>query len=113
MQVFKFNVYRMRSSLLIGGFLISSGCSQLSGFGSLSDGTASTIDMRKAAATARAEANALDQIADQQDAQLRQVIGGASNLASSLGAPEVVTALIAGVGGLLIPSPIKRKKTPA
>ena len=68
--------------------------------------------MRQAAATARAEADTLDRIADQQDAQFRQAVDGAGDLASALGAPEVVTALIAGVGGLLIPSPIKRKKNP-
>lgn len=68
--------------------------------------------MRQAAATARAEADTLDRIADQQDAQFRKAVDGAGDLASALGAPEVVTALIAGVGGLLIPSPIKRKKNP-
>ena len=63
MQVFKFAGCLTLSSLSIGVFLISSGCSQLSGFGTLSDGPASTQDMRKAAAIARAEADALDQIA--------------------------------------------------
>lgn len=66
--------------------------------------------MRKAAVLARAEADALDQIVAQQDAQYRQVVDGAQGIASTLGAPELVTALIAGVGGLLLPSPIKRKK---
>tara|TARA_R110000824_G_scaffold105422_3_gene249525 strand:+ start:212 stop:421 length:210 start_codon:yes stop_codon:yes gene_type:complete len=68
--------------------------------------------MRKAAATARAEADALDAIADQQSAQLRQAVNGAAGLASSLGAPEVITGLIAGLGGLLLPSPIRKKKPP-
>ena len=112
MQRYRYSGFLMRSSLLIGGFLILSACSQLSGFGTLSDGTASSSEMRKAAAIARAEADALDQIVEQQDAQFRQAVDGAGNLASALGAPEVVTALIAGVGGLLIPSPIKRKKNP-
>ena len=112
MQEYRSSGFLMRSSLWIGGFLILSGCSQLSGFGSLSDGTASSSEMRKAAAIARAEADALDQIVAQQDAQFRQAVDGAGDLASALGAPEVVTALIAGVGGLLIPSPIKRKKKP-
>ena len=111
-QRYRYSGFLMRSSLLIGGFLILSACSQLSGFGTLSDGTASSSEMRKAAAIARAEADALDQIVEQQDAQFRQAVDGAGNLASALGAPEVVTALIAGVGGLLIPSPIKRKKNP-
>jgi len=112
MQEYRSNVSRMLLRASIVACLISSGCSQLSGFGSLSDGIASTPAMRQAAATARAEADTLDRIADQQDAQFRQAVNGAGDLASALGAPEVVTALIAGVGGLLIPSPIKRKKNP-
>ena len=82
MQVFKFAGCLTLSSLSIGVFLTSSGCSQLSGFGSLSDGTASTQDMRK-------------------------------EVASLLGAPEVASALIGAIAGILVPSPIKRKKTPA
>jgi len=112
MQEYRSNVSRMLLRASIVACLISSGCSQLSGFGTLSDGTASSSEMRKAAAIARAEADALDQIVEQQDAQFRQAVDGAGDLASALGAPEVVTALIAGVGGLLIPSPIKRKKNP-
>ena len=112
MQVSKFAAFLMLSSLSIGAFLTLNGCSQLSGFGSLSDGTASSSEMRKAAVLARAEADALDQIVAQQDAQYRQAVDGAGDIASMLGAPELVTALIAGVGGLLIPSPIKRRKTP-
>ena len=37
-------------------------------------------------------------------------VDGAHDLAASLGAPELVTGLIAGIGGLLVPSPIRRKK---
>ena len=112
MQVSKFAVFLMLSSLSIAGFLTSSGCSQLSGFGTLSDGPASTQDMRKAAAIARAEADALDQIAAQQDAQFRQAVGSTQEVASLLGAPEVASALIGAIAGILVPSPIKRKKNP-
>lgn len=87
-----------------------SGCSRLQGFGSLSDGAAGSTELRQAAATARAEADALDAIADQQTEQLRQAVGGAQQIAKTLGAPEIVTGLIAGIGGLLIPSPIRKKK---
>jgi hypothetical protein len=51
-------------------------------------------------------------MADEQDAELRRTLSTASDLATTLGAPEVVTGLIAGLGGLLLPSPIKRKKKP-
>ena len=113
MQVSKFAAFLMLSSLSTAGFLTSSGCSQLSGFGTLSDGPASTQDMRKAAAIARAEADALDQIAAQQDAQFHQAVGSTQEVASLLGAPEVASALIGAIAGILVPSPIKRKKNPA
>ena len=113
MQVSKFAVFLMLSSLSIAVFLTSSGCSQLSGFGSLSDGAASSSEMRKAAAIARAEADALDQIVAQQDAQFHQAVGATQEVASLLGAPEVASALIGAIAGILVPSPIKRKKTPA
>ena len=113
MQVSKFAAFLMLSSLSTAVFLTSSGCSQLSGFGSLSDGTASSSEMRKAAAIARAEADALDQIVAQQDAQFHQAVGATQEVASLLGAPEVASALIGAIAGILVPSPIKRKKIPA
>ena len=112
MQPGSYDVYRIPLFVSTTVLVTSSGCSQLSGFGSLSDGIATAPEMRKAAATARAEADALDAIADQQSAQLRQAVNGAAGLASSLGAPEVITGLIAGLGGLLLPSPIRKKKPP-
>lgn len=110
MRVFKCGGFLMLSSLSIAGFLTLSGCSQLSGFGSLSDGAASSSEMRKAAAIARAEANALDQIVAEQDAQFHQAVGASQEVASLLGAPEVASALIGAIAGILVPSPIKRKK---
>jgi hypothetical protein len=113
MRVFKCGGFLMLLSLSTAGFLTLSACSQLSGFGSLSDGTASSSEMRKAAAIARAEADALDQIVAQQDAQFHQAVGATQEVASLLGAPEVASALIGAIAGILVPSPIKRKKTPA
>lgn len=105
--------FLLLSTLSIAASMTSSGCSSVNGFRSLSDGQAGTPELRKAAATARAEADALDAIADQQSEQLRQAVDGAHGLAKSLGAPELVTGLIAGLGGLLVPSPIRRKKPAA
>jgi len=106
----KYRASLLLSTLSIVASMISSGCSHVNGFRSLSDGPAGTPELRKAAATARAEADALDAIADEQTQQLRRAVDGAQGLAESLGAPELVTGLIAGLGGLLVPSPIKRKK---
>ena len=106
----KYRASLLLSTLSIVASMTSSGCSRVNGFRSLSDGPAGTPELRKAAATARAEADALDAIADEQTQQLRRAVDGAQGLAESLGAPELVTGLIAGLGGLLVPSPIKRKK---
>ncbi len=109
----KYRAFLLLFTLSIAASMTSSGCSSVTGFRSLSDGQAATPELRKAAATARAEADALDAIADQQSEQLRQAVDGAQGLAESLGAPELVTGLIAGLGGLLVPSPIRRKKPAA
>ena len=107
------DVYRIALSVSIIVWASLSGCSNLQGFASLSDGAAGSTELRQAAATARAEADALDAIADQQTQQLRQAVDGAQQLATTLGAPELITGIIAGIGGLLIPSPIRKKKTAA
>ena len=104
--------YLLLWSLSILAYLTSSGCSSMTGFGSLSDGPATTGELRKAAHVSRAEADAFERMADEQDAELRRTLSTAADLATTLGAPEVVTGLIAGLGGLLLPSPIKRKKKP-
>ena len=104
-------MYRILLFVLIIVWASLSGCSRLQGFGSLSDGAAGSTELRQAAATARAEADALDAIADQQTQ--RQAVDGAQQLATTLGAPELVTGIIAGIGGLLIPSPIRKKKPAA
>jgi len=108
----KYLAFLLLFTLSIVALTTSSGCSSVNGFRSLSDGQAGTPELRKAAATARAEADALDAIADEQTQQIRQAVDGAHGLAESLGAPELVTGLIAGLGGLLVPSPIRRKKKP-
>ena len=74
MQESKLGAFLVRLSLWIAALVILSGCSSLQGFGSLSDGAASTNEMRKAAALARAEADALDQIADQQAQGLQDAL---------------------------------------
>jgi hypothetical protein len=59
---------------------------------------------------ARAEADALDQIADQNEGIIRQIIGAAQSAASGLGAPAVLTGLLGAAGGFLVPTPGQRKR---
>ena len=66
--------------------------------------------LRSAAAVARAEADALDQIADQNEGIIRQIIGAAQSAASGLGAPAVLTGLLGAAGGFLVPTPGQRKR---
>ena len=59
---------------------------------------------------ARAEADALDQIADQNEGVIRQVLGAAQQAADSLGAPALLTGLIGAAGGFLVPTPGQRRR---
>jgi len=100
----------MRYAILICGCLVlSTGCS-VRGFSNLPDGPAMPSTLRSAAAVARAEADALDQIADQNEGIIRQVIGAAQSAASGLGAPAVLTGLLGAAGGFLVPTPGQRKR---
>jgi len=100
----------MRCVSLICVFLfLSVGCS-VRGFSNLPDGPAMPSTLRSAAAVARAEADALDQIADQNEGIIRQVLGTAQQAAQSLGAPAVLTGLIGAAGGFLVPTPGQRRR---
>ena len=100
----------MRYAILICGCLVlSTGCS-VRGFSNLPDGPAMPSTLRSAAAVARAEADALDQIADQNEGIIRQVIGAAQQAASGLGAPAVLTGLLGAAGGFFVPTPGQRRR---
>jgi len=100
----------MRYAILICGCLaLNTGCS-VRGFSNLPDGPAMPSTLRSAAAVARAEADALDQIADQNEGIIRQVIGAAQQAASGLGAPAVLTGLLGAAGGFFVPTPGQRKR---
>ena len=66
--------------------------------------------LRSAAAVARAEADALDEIADQNEGIIRQVVGAAQSAASGLGAPALLTGLIGAGAGFVVPSPGQRRR---
>lgn len=89
---------------------LSTGCS-VRGFRNLPDDQLTTpSQLRSAAAVARAEADALEQIADQHEGVIRQVLGTAQQTADSLGAPAIVTGLIGAAGGFLVPTPGQRRR---
>ena len=93
-------------------FAIFAGCTA-KGFQYLPDGIASPGAMRSAAATARAEADALDALADSTDANIGKTIGALEKGAELIGAPAIVAGLLGAAGTLFIPPPgtaSKRKK---
>ena len=59
---------------------------------------------------ARAEADALDAIADEQDGRMQRTFGAVQQAADGLGAPALVTGLLGAAGGLFVPSPGTRRK---
>lgn len=89
--------------------LLSSGCS-VRGFQNVPDGPTIPSQLRAAASTARAEATALEAIADQQEGVIRQVIGAAQSAAESLGAPALMTGLIGAGAGFIVPTPGQRRR---
>lgn len=99
----------MRSVILMSACLVLSGCS-VTGFSTLPDGMTTPSQLRSAAAIARAEGQALEEIADQQEGVIREITGQIQQVAESLGAPAIVTGLIAGGAGFLIPTPGQRRR---
>lgn len=100
----------MRYGILICAFLfLNSGCS-VQGFTNIPDGPTTPGQLRSAAAIARAEAAALDEVADQQEGVIRQVVGAAQSAAESLGAPAIVTGLIGAGAGFIVPTPGQRRR---
>lgn len=89
--------------------LASNGCT-VKGFQTVPDGPSTPSQLRAGAAVARAEAEALDKIADMQEGVIREIVGKVQAAAEGLGAPAIVTGLIAGGSGLLLPSPGQRRR---
>ena len=96
---------------LLGGLcFIPFGCSEVRGFAYAGDGPLTSSQARYAAEVASAEADALRRIADEQDRSARGMLDAVDSVASSIGAPEIVSALIGAAGGLFITPPTRRKR---
>tara|TARA_Y100001938_G_C7782131_1_gene278401 strand:+ start:98 stop:481 length:384 start_codon:yes stop_codon:yes gene_type:complete len=88
----------------------ASGCSNVKGFAYADDGVLTAGQARQAAAVAQAEADALNSIANEQDRTAQGILNAVDTAASSVGAPEIVSALIGAAGALFIPPPGSRRK---
>ena len=86
------------------------GCGQIRGFQYASDGTLTAGEARQAASVAQAEANALNDIADQHDQTTRRVIETTGTILEQVGAPEIISALVGAAAALFVPPPGSRKK---
>lgn len=95
------------------GVILAAGCSKVQGFRASTDGNMGPEEASRAAIVARAEAEALEQIAASQYEQRERFVGFAQQASSTLGAPEIVSGLVGALGGLFLPSPIKRKRDKA
>jgi hypothetical protein len=92
------------------GVILAAGCSSVQGFKATTDGNLGPEEAARAAIVARAEAEALEQIAASQYEQRERFVGFAKQASHTLGAPEIVSGLVGALGGLFLPSPIKRKR---
>jgi len=98
--------------VLLGTFYILTGCT-VKGFQYIPDGLSTPQAMRAGAVTARAEADALDAMADQSDAITQRAFAFVQGSADALGAPAILGTLLGLGGGLMIPSPGSRKREKA
>ena len=96
-------------ALLAATFALLVGC-QVKGFQYLPDGVSTPAQMRAAASTARAEADALDNLAAQGDDATAKAFGFAEEAAAAIGAPAVLGTLLGAGAGFLVPSPGQRKR---
>lgn len=89
---------------------LSAGCT-VRGFQNVPDDRPTTPgQLRSAAAVARAEAQALDAIADQQEGVIRDAFQALQKGVEAVGSPAVLTGLIGAAGGFLVPSPGQRRR---
>ncbi len=99
----------MRSILFLLALPILSACS-VKGFPQLEGDFHSPGQLRSAAAIAKAQGMALEEIADQQQGMIQSVLQTAEGVAGSLGAPAVLTGLLGAAGGFLVPTPAQKKR---
>ncbi len=99
----------MRSILFLLALPILSACS-VKGFPQLEGDFHSPGQLRSAAAIAKAQGMALEEIADQQQGMIQSALQTAEGVAGSLGAPAVLTGLLGAAGGFLVPTPAQRKR---
>jgi hypothetical protein len=76
----------------------------------MDDGFHTPGQLRSAAAIAKAQSQALEEIADQQQGMIQNALSVAEGVAGSLGAPAVLTGLLGAAGGFLVPTPAQRKR---
>tara|TARA_R110000824_G_scaffold2094_6_gene10007 strand:+ start:1277 stop:1651 length:375 start_codon:yes stop_codon:yes gene_type:complete len=95
--------------IVVGTFYILTGCT-VKGFQYIPDGLSTPQAMRAASATARAEADALDAMANQSDAITERAFTFLQGSAEALGAPTILGTLLGLGGGLMIPAPGSRKR---
>ena len=95
--------------VLGGAIYFLAGC-QVSGFAHIKDGLATSSQMRAAATSARHEADLLDELADQADDITTRAFSFVEESAAMIGAPAILTGLMGGAAGFLVPSPGQRKR---
>lgn len=100
----------MRYGIWMLACLLSSGGCTVRGFSNLPDGATTSSQLRSAAAVARAEADALDEIADQRQDVIDRTIATVQGVADQIGAPAVLTGLLGAGAGFFVPTPGQRRR---
>lgn len=93
----------------LGSLLWSAGCS-VRGFQTIPDGPTTPSTLRAGAAVSRAEAQALDAIADQQEGVIRETLGALQATAEAAGLGPLAGVALGGAAGWLVPTPGQRRR---
>lgn len=100
----------MRYGIWMLAFLpLNVGCT-VQGFSKVPDGLTTPTQLRNAATVARAEADALDEIADRRQDVIQRAMSVVQNAAGQLGAPAIVAGLLGAGAGFVTPTPGQRRR---
>ena len=97
------------ASSMLACLASNTGCT-VKGFRNVENGPTTPAQLRAGAAVAKAEAQALEAIADQQEGVIRSTLATVQQAAESLGAPALLTGAIGAAGAYFLPSPGQRRR---
>lgn len=95
--------------LMLACLTLNAGC-VVKGFQTIPDGPTTPGQLRAGAAVARAEAQSLEAMADEQEGAIRRTLGAVQTAADGIGAPALMGTVVGAAGAYFVPSPGQRRR---